>query len=104
MDVSTFSKSLIEDAKVDLNPAQDFLDRVLLRIFNNASLLSYLDKTRVVDDDTVELSFYSIPDESIDVVKQILNSNKIKVFMFSTDKFSPKTGFRVTGLRNYTEA
>lgn len=102
MDIKTLARNLINEDST--TPSQTCLDRILLRIADNPSLLSFLNNGRAIDDDSIEIVFNSVPDEYIDAIKQLLAAPKVKTYKFKTDEVHPMLGFRLSGFKNHSEA
>jgi len=90
---------LVEDDSPGKNKAKDYLDRVLLRICGNPSLLAYLDNANIVNDSTVEVILHAIPLDQIQAMKQLLARDDVQVLEFKTDTFAKKQGFRVSNIK-----
>lgn len=98
MKIIALAQRLVED-NTQVNAAQDYLDRVLLRICGSPSLLAYLDNAVVVDDSTVEVIVHAIPADQFQLMKQLLDQNNVKIYEFKTPNQTNKQGFRVSNIK-----
>lgn len=68
------------------------VDRLLLRIFENPSLLSYLSAVGENEGKT-ELDFIALPIDAIESVKKLIGPVEVEVFNYMVNN-RPHTGFR----------
>ena len=97
MNLQEFTDSLFNDSDTSLNDTlQQFVDRLMLRIFEYPALMSNLTGSKVFHDkNIVELEFNLIPVDEIHKVKDLIGQREVKVVKFYKDDTKPKLGFQI---------
>lgn len=87
---------LLREADPKVDPRiQVFLDRILLRFFDNPSLVIYLHDQNVQPDGTIELVFCELPQNIVPRVADIVNVKQGEAYSFNDPHSQvPRTGYR----------
>lgn len=92
MDIARFARHLIESSEDASESMRLYADKMLMRIFSNPALLTYLRDIKV-NESNIQMVFRRIPDESLNRLP-LLSEFPVKTYLFKRGGFE-YTGYQI---------
>lgn len=95
MQIKDIANKLLEVGDERYSKTRGYADKLLLRLVRTPNLLAFLSDLRVIDEETIELTFISLPDEAFQEVRKLCPGVDVETYRFKKDEFHPMVGYRL---------